>query len=153
MIWCRYAQNGPSRYGVVEHDAVVEVDGSPFERWEPTGRRLDLQRVKLLPPTVPSTFFCVGLNYRGHVAHAVAGGNPVAKIPRPAREWREEAPRMRTGDGWLQPCATPSGRNRGRRTRWRCRNSLAYSSVSFCRLDHSGFGGRSGLTTSVSSGW
>jgi len=81
MIWCRYRENGEPRFGIVEGESVVEVDGSPFDRAEATGRRFALDQVKLLPPTWPVTFFCVGLNYRGHIEHANARGNPVAKLP------------------------------------------------------------------------
>jgi 2-keto-4-pentenoate hydratase/2-oxohepta-3-ene-1,7-dioic acid hydratase in catechol pathway len=81
MIWCRFTRNGRARFGVVEGDAVSPVDGSPFQGSKPNGKSVALSDLKLLPPTLPTTFFCVGLNYKGHIAHAAARGNPVAKLP------------------------------------------------------------------------
>lgn len=81
MIWCRFTRNGRARFGVVDGETVRPVDGSPFQGAKPNGKLLSLSDVKLLPPTWPTTFFCVGLNYRGHIKHAAARGNPVAKLP------------------------------------------------------------------------
>jgi 2-keto-4-pentenoate hydratase/2-oxohepta-3-ene-1,7-dioic acid hydratase in catechol pathway len=88
MIWCRFTRNGRARFGVVEGETISPVEGSPFQEGRSThgsaksnGKLIPLSEVKLLPPTLPATFFCVGLNYRGHIAHAAARGNPVAKLP------------------------------------------------------------------------
>jgi len=75
MIWCRFDDAGQPRYGLVEGDAVIPVTGGPFSWYEP---RYDEPRavadVRLLPPVVPGTFFCAGLNYRAHAERAAAGG-------------------------------------------------------------------------------
>jgi 2-keto-4-pentenoate hydratase/2-oxohepta-3-ene-1,7-dioic acid hydratase in catechol pathway len=81
MIWCRFLRNGRARFGVVEGETILPVEGSPFQGSKPNGKLIALSEVKLLPPTCPTTFFCVGLNYRGHIEHARALGNPVAKLP------------------------------------------------------------------------
>jgi 2-keto-4-pentenoate hydratase/2-oxohepta-3-ene-1,7-dioic acid hydratase in catechol pathway len=81
MIWCRFTRHGRPRFGVVEDETIRPVDGSPFHGSKPNGKSLALSEVKLLPPAWPTTFFCVGLNYRGHIAHAAALGNPVARLP------------------------------------------------------------------------
>jgi 2-keto-4-pentenoate hydratase/2-oxohepta-3-ene-1,7-dioic acid hydratase in catechol pathway len=81
MIWCRFQDNGGAKYGVVEGAKVAVVSGVPWGEYTITARRRTLAGLKLLPPTIPSTFFCVGLNYRGHIEHAKAKGNPVAKLP------------------------------------------------------------------------
>lgn len=81
MIWCRFHDNGHAKYGIVEADQVTVVNGEPWGEHEVTGRQRALSGVKLLPPAIPSTFFCVGLNYTSHIEHARAKGNPVAKLP------------------------------------------------------------------------
>ena len=81
MIWVRFQDGDEVRFGIVEGESVTPVTGSPFGEYETNGSRLQYGDLKLLPPTVPSTFFCVGLNYRGHIEHAAATGNPVAKVP------------------------------------------------------------------------
>ena len=81
MIWCKFVRNGRPRFGVIEGESIRPVEGSPFQGSKPNGKLLALSEVKLLPPTWPTTFFCVGLNYRGHIEHARAGGNPAAKLP------------------------------------------------------------------------
>jgi 2-keto-4-pentenoate hydratase/2-oxohepta-3-ene-1,7-dioic acid hydratase in catechol pathway len=87
MIWCRFTRSGRPRFGIVEGETIRPVEGSPFQDSKPSqsgnsnGKLLALAEVKLLPPTWPTTFFCVGLNYRGHIEHARALGNPVAKLP------------------------------------------------------------------------
>ncbi len=81
MIWCRFQDNGTAKYGIVEDDQLTVVNGVPWGEHTVTARRRNLASVKLLPPVIPSTFFCVGLNYDGHIKHAKARGNPVAKLP------------------------------------------------------------------------
>ncbi|HEX3803653.1 MAG TPA: fumarylacetoacetate hydrolase family protein [Solirubrobacteraceae bacterium] len=81
MIWCRFQDNGSAKYGIVDGDQVTVVNGEPWGEHAVTGRRRNLAGIKLLPPAIPSTFFCVGLNYSAHIEHAKARGNPVAKLP------------------------------------------------------------------------
>ena len=82
MIWCRFANGDRSQYGIVEDgEVVVAVDGGPFGGHVANGERHPLAEVRLLAPVIPSVFFCVGLNYRAHIAHAAALGNPAATIP------------------------------------------------------------------------
>jgi 2-keto-4-pentenoate hydratase/2-oxohepta-3-ene-1,7-dioic acid hydratase in catechol pathway len=81
MIWCRFQDNGSAKYGIVEDDQLTVVNGVPWGEHTVTARRRNLAGVKLLPPVIPSTFFCVGLNYDGHIKHAKARGNTVAKLP------------------------------------------------------------------------
>ncbi len=67
MIWCRFDDAGRPRYGLVEKDLVIPVDGDPFtsHRREP-GEARPVDGLRWLPPVVPGTFFCAGMNYRGH---------------------------------------------------------------------------------------
>lgn len=67
MRWVRFhAEHGP-RYGLVEDDRVVEVEGGPFGAHRATGRRWELARLELLPPVIPPTFYAAGLNYKAHL--------------------------------------------------------------------------------------
>ncbi|HEX5367872.1 MAG TPA: fumarylacetoacetate hydrolase family protein [Dehalococcoidia bacterium] len=79
MIWCRFQVGDDVRYGMVEGDQVLELEGSPFGEHRANGRSHDLSAVKLLVPVVPSTFYCAGINYRGHVIKmaAMRGEQPV----------------------------------------------------------------------------
>ena len=68
MKWCRFSIGGGTAYGLIEGDRVRKVDGTPWERHTVTGGSHALGDVKLELPVIPSTFFCVGVNYRDHVA-------------------------------------------------------------------------------------
>ncbi len=81
MIWCRFEDAGRARYGLVEDDYVIPVSGSPFGTHRRLSRRRRVAGVKLLPPVIPGTFFCAGLNYRGHAERAAYGGHAVPTRP------------------------------------------------------------------------
>jgi 2-keto-4-pentenoate hydratase/2-oxohepta-3-ene-1,7-dioic acid hydratase in catechol pathway len=67
MKWCRFEAEGQTAYGIIENDAVVAVDGSPFTEYTRTSRTYPLSAVKLLVPVIPPTFYAAGINYREHV--------------------------------------------------------------------------------------
>jgi 2-keto-4-pentenoate hydratase/2-oxohepta-3-ene-1,7-dioic acid hydratase in catechol pathway len=75
--WCRV----PAGYGRIDGDRVVLVDRAPWDGPRETGERLPLEGAELLPPSIPSTFFAVGLNYRRHIEHALARGYKAAAFP------------------------------------------------------------------------
>jgi 2-keto-4-pentenoate hydratase/2-oxohepta-3-ene-1,7-dioic acid hydratase in catechol pathway len=77
--WCRFSKDHEVSYGLVEDGRVVAVDGSPFGAHKRTTRAYPLASVKLLIPVVPSTFFCVGINYADHIRKMAAkrGAEPV----------------------------------------------------------------------------
>jgi len=81
MIWCRFQSNGHARYGIVEDEVVVAVDGSPFGEHVRSDQRLPLSEVRLLAPVQPSTFFAAGFNYAAHIEHARGRGNLEAQLP------------------------------------------------------------------------
>jgi len=81
MIWCRFEDAGRARYGLVEEDYVVPVTGGPFGIYKRLNRKRRLADVRWLPPVVPGTFFCAGLNYRGHAERAAYGGHPAPSRP------------------------------------------------------------------------
>jgi 2-keto-4-pentenoate hydratase/2-oxohepta-3-ene-1,7-dioic acid hydratase in catechol pathway len=81
MIWCRFEDAGRARYGLVEDDYVTPVGGSPFGTYQKLSRRRRVADLKLLPPIIPGTFFCAGLNYRSHAERAAHGGHAVPTRP------------------------------------------------------------------------
>lgn len=69
--WCRFQAGGKVSYGKIDGDNVVAIDGAPWDAsHKVTSTRHALKDVKLLIPTVPSTFYCVGINYRDHIIQA-----------------------------------------------------------------------------------
>lgn len=86
MIWCRFAEARPKNgntavYGLVEDGWVTTVTGDPFGGYEKSSRRRPLAELRLLPPVIPNTFFCAGLNYRAHAERAAYGGHAVPERP------------------------------------------------------------------------
>lgn len=81
MIWCRFSDAGQPVYGLVEDGWVIPVSGDPFGSYEKSSRRLPADTLPLLPPVIPATFFCAGLNYRGHAGRAAYSGHPVPERP------------------------------------------------------------------------
>jgi 2-keto-4-pentenoate hydratase/2-oxohepta-3-ene-1,7-dioic acid hydratase in catechol pathway len=90
MKYCRFTQDGQSRYGLVEpaggedyitrllltppHLGEGELDELPSRRLQP----LALDDAALLPPVEPSKIVCVGRNYREHAKEL---GNEVPGEP------------------------------------------------------------------------
>jgi 2-keto-4-pentenoate hydratase/2-oxohepta-3-ene-1,7-dioic acid hydratase in catechol pathway len=67
MKWCRFSADGQTSFGIIEEDRVTAVEGTPFGEHKRTQRSHPLAGVKLLVPAIPSTFFCVGVNYEDHI--------------------------------------------------------------------------------------
>lgn len=53
-------------YGMVEEETVHPLSGTPFGEHAPTGERVPLAGLELLPPCRPSKMLAVGFNYRDH---------------------------------------------------------------------------------------
>jgi len=84
MRWLRYDAAGEPRYGIVEGDLVIEVEGTPFGRWERKPGQRRLADLKVLVPVVPPTFYAAGINYLAHIKEAAALlGKPVDVPPKP----------------------------------------------------------------------
>ncbi len=69
MKLARFRVDDWESYGLVEGDRVRAIQGSIFGEHTVTQASYPLERVKLLPPTRPTTFWAVGLNYAAHIAH------------------------------------------------------------------------------------
>lgn len=55
-----------ARAGVIDGETISEIHGELWGSRELTGNTWPLDRVKLLPPSVPSKIVCVGRNYLDH---------------------------------------------------------------------------------------
>lgn len=68
---------GEPRYGCLHADgSATELEGDLFGAFGDSGRPATV--AKLLAPVVPTTLFCIGLNYR---RHAEEGKQPVPEYP------------------------------------------------------------------------
>lgn len=81
MRWARFERDGQVSYGIVQGDVIEAVEGSPLGEHRRTGELHSLDSVAWLPPVIPPTFYCVGLNYREHVAAAAAKRGEVPVFP------------------------------------------------------------------------
>ena len=84
MRFCRFLtaskpqENAEASYGLLEGDAVREIDGMPWRKWTAGNRTWLAKECRLLAPVEPSKIVCVGRNY---AAHAAEFGNEVPKEP------------------------------------------------------------------------
>jgi 2-keto-4-pentenoate hydratase/2-oxohepta-3-ene-1,7-dioic acid hydratase in catechol pathway len=69
MKLARFSVDGWESYGMVEGDRVRVIQGDIFGDHKLTPASYPLDRVKLLPPTRPTAYWAVGLNYPAHIAH------------------------------------------------------------------------------------
>src|SRR6516225_2138042 len=77
MKICRYLPRDPARtptprYGLIEGQSVIEIDGLPWAQWTRGAHSIPLSDIRLLAPAEPSKIVCVGRNY---AAHAAGHGN------------------------------------------------------------------------------
>jgi 2-keto-4-pentenoate hydratase/2-oxohepta-3-ene-1,7-dioic acid hydratase in catechol pathway len=79
--WCRFQAGDRTSYGRIDGDSVVAVDGAPWGAHTVTPAKHALSSVKLLIPTIPSTFYCVGINYRDHIIQAAKRRNVEPQFP------------------------------------------------------------------------
>jgi len=73
---CEY--QGKIYPGVVRGETLSVIDRPFHEDYRETGMSLDLAKVRLLPPVVPSKFVCVGQNYIEHIKEI---GVPIPEKP------------------------------------------------------------------------
>jgi len=66
----RFTTGGDPRFGILDGDDLVVLDGDPmFSGYETNGERVPLDSVRLLAPVIPrSKVVCVGMNYPEHRA-------------------------------------------------------------------------------------
>ncbi|MBF6045758.1 DUF2437 domain-containing protein [Streptomyces sp. NRRL B-1677] len=85
MRIARFSIDGNVGYGVVEGDAATEggpvldiIKGIPYGDFERSGTKVPLDKVRLLPPVLPSKVVAIGRNYAEHAAEL---GNEVGDLP------------------------------------------------------------------------
>ncbi|MFH0242234.1 fumarylacetoacetate hydrolase family protein [Streptomyces sp. HK10] len=85
MRIARFSIDGNVAFGVVEGDAdsgdglVLDIiKGHPFAEFERSGKRVPLDKVRLLPPVLPNKVVAIGRNYAEHAAEM---GNEVPEVP------------------------------------------------------------------------
>jgi len=104
MKWCRFSAGGEASFGIIQDDTVIKVDGAPWEQHTVTGQILPLANVRLEIPAVPSTFFCVGVNYRDHVERMAAKrGAKLSYPPRPDIGYRANNALIAHGENIVKP--------------------------------------------------
>ena len=87
MKLARFRVDNWESYGLVEGDRVRVIQGDIFGEHTVTDAAYPLNQVKLLPPTRPTTFWAVGLNYAAHIAHQEQALD-AERIQRDSQEFR-----------------------------------------------------------------
>jgi len=104
MKWCRFTVGGETSFGTIQDDTVIKVDGTPWGNHKVTGEIVPLNNVKLEIPAIPSTFFCVGVNYRDHVERMAAmRGTKPSYPPRPDIGYRANNALIAHGENIVKP--------------------------------------------------
>lgn len=67
-LWVRYAGEGGEGFGTLDGDAIAEHAGDMFAGPVPTGRRVPLVGVRLLPPCRPAKFIGLWNNFAERAA-------------------------------------------------------------------------------------
>ena len=84
MKWVRYQLKDETSYGLLDNNIVTKIDGSPFSEYQTTDQNITLDRVKILAPVIPKTFYAAGINYKKHVSEAAALLNRAPNLPEKA---------------------------------------------------------------------
>ncbi len=66
----RFLRNDQPCYGLIEGEAVYEIEGSIFGEFRRAEKVAALTEIRLLAPCWPTKILAVGLNYRAHAAEA-----------------------------------------------------------------------------------
>ncbi|KKM10058.1 hypothetical protein SY88_15545 [Clostridiales bacterium PH28_bin88] len=66
MKLARFMVGNEIKFGVVEEEVVMEIQGDLFGDHLPTGVTYPLVEIKLLSPVTPGKMIAVGLNYKAH---------------------------------------------------------------------------------------
>lgn len=104
QIWCRFFNGKHETFGLVDGDAVTEVNGSPFAEHKVTGTQFKRADVKLLVPVIPGNFYAIGSNYRTHILErSKAKGAPPKFYDQPRVGYRSNNALIAAGDDIVKP--------------------------------------------------
>jgi 2-keto-4-pentenoate hydratase/2-oxohepta-3-ene-1,7-dioic acid hydratase in catechol pathway len=53
-------------YGILKNDKIYKINGDIFDKFDETNELVTLDKIKILPVTLPSKIVCAGLNYSDH---------------------------------------------------------------------------------------
>ena len=62
----RFAASGHNHYGILTGNRVQQLYANPFRQFKLLNQFYTLNRVRLLPPCLPSKIVAIGINYRSH---------------------------------------------------------------------------------------
>ena len=81
MRWARFERDGVAGYGIIADDVIEAIEGTPFGEHRRSGDRHPVAGITWLPPVIPPTFYCVGLNYAEHIVMAAKLLGTEAALP------------------------------------------------------------------------
>ena len=83
MKIARFDADGQIHHGIVEGDAVNQIEGDIFSEFKTTGETHALDQVNLLAPVTPTQMFGPGVNFEAHLAMAAAITGNAEMLPTP----------------------------------------------------------------------
>ncbi|MBI5047935.1 MAG: fumarylacetoacetate hydrolase family protein [Deltaproteobacteria bacterium] len=98
MKLARFLKDGLRKFGIVEGEDIIEIEGSIFSNFQKTSITHKLNSVKLLAPCEPSKIVAIGLNYK---AHAAEFNKPLPEEP--MLFMKPSTAVIRTGDEIIYP--------------------------------------------------
>ena len=66
MKYLRFTYQDTIKYGLLEQESIQVLEGSPFEQYTITDKKLKVAEVEILTPCDYSKAICIGLNYKDH---------------------------------------------------------------------------------------
>ncbi len=84
MKYARFQVNKVKKYGIIRDDSLFELKDSYFLTSENSGRRYNINSVRLLPPTIPSKIVALGYNYKDLVGDRDQYDEPVIFLKPPS---------------------------------------------------------------------
>ncbi len=104
QVWCRFQAKEGASFGLIEGDQVTRVEGAPWGDYTVSETIHSLDKVRLLVPVIPGTFYCAGANYRDHiVGRARMHGREAKFATRPDIGYRANSALIADGENIVKP--------------------------------------------------